>query len=709
MASISNLYVKPEFVHRGGWRNWDKDAATSGQITMLKDDAELLSIFIGIFLVFVAAGLWTLIAYLIFQLNRRKRQKEDSSAFDGLYHQQQTILRNGSSDVAVGSSFLKLWLAWGNSPKVLKSTLPIAALALVSFGFFLIALPFITAMEMLDNQGNQVLIQSPNCGFWEPDTDRQLGLFQAITTQTREAVSYVDNCYETDTESALCDQFLPERQLPIIRVVNVSCPFHESICLPRTKGDKHPAITIKTGELDSHKHFGINAPPEERIKLRRSVTCSPINIDRFSEVTEDIATGEKMMGIFFGRTATTDYTYGSSNKRIAIDPSYNLSRVAANTSYAQLFEPITELRRNDADITIAFLSNSFIAVSGIDGPCSDPFFSATKEMLQGDAVHGYYWPDNPVTGLGCIEQYQFSKAGSEEWTPLASFGDASTNLTFIDQLSIKQVAAFAPIQWAMRVSGIDQALDILRTEALRARKDPGMYNDLQHPLPNDQWIREVEYWFMIGLAKLQLGVVNVSLGPQDPKNSGMRDNTTWVVQKRKDLMDYVCSSQKIHSLEFKNLHKAGFIALAVLGGLAIILPSLVLRTMIWWRKGQDDVLTWKSYGQLQLQRMAAEGAGVQGWKKGNEDVPLLDPHDQSSGDVDVRNVGVDGLPHPVWAGPSSHPTVFREPVPRPYDEYHGGNVKDEFDDVLLEVMPMAQGYGQRAQGGYNQVSGRETL
>ncbi|KAL6364448.1 hypothetical protein LRP88_01849 [Fusarium phalaenopsidis] len=190
-------------------------------------------------------------------------------------------------------------------------------------------------------------------------------------------------------------------------------------------------------------------------------------------------------------------------------------------------------------------------------------------------------------------------------------------------------------------------IENLRIEALRAKKYPGLHHGVQNPLPNDQWTREVEYWFMIGLAKVQLGVVKVALGPQNPDNFGMRDNTTWVVQKRKDLMDYVCSSQKIHSLEFKNLHKAGFIALAVVGGLSIILPSLVLRTLIWWRKRQDDVLTWKSYGQLQLQRMAAEGAGVQGWKRGNENVPLLDPHDQPSGDVDVRNVGIDGLPLPV--------------------------------------------------------------
>ncbi|RSL82415.1 hypothetical protein CEP51_005160 [Fusarium floridanum] len=717
MASISNLYVKPELVHRGGWRNWDSDAATGGQITMLKDDAELLSIFIGIFLVFVAAGLWTLIAYLIFQLNRRKRQQEGPGSFDALYHQQQTILRNGSSDIAIGSAFLKLWLAWGNNPKVLKSILPIVVLALVSFGFFLIALPFITAMEMLDKQGNQVLIKSPKCGFWEPDIDGDLqGSFTVVTKQTLEAASYVDNCYETDAESALCDQFLPKRQLPILRVHNVPCPFHKSVCLPWTEGGKPPAITVQTDELDSHKDFGINAPPEERIKFRRSTTCSPLNVNKYGMVFERM-TGENFTGIFFGPSAVSNwtYTYGVSDWQFVAEPSYTLSgfywRPFGNVSYIQLFEPIPELRRNDADLTVVFFNNNNVYMLGKDGPCTDPFFSATK-LANKDLLPDHYMPDSPITAIGCIDQYQFSKAGSDEWTPLASFADSTTNMTFVDQLSIKQVAAHASIRWALhQAGGIDMVIENLRTEALRAKRYPGLRHGVQNPLPNDQWMREVEYWFMIGLAKVQLGVINVALGPQDPENSGLRDNTTFIVQTRKNLMDYVCTSQKIHSLEFKNLHKAGFIALAVLGGLSIILPSLVLRTMIWWRKRQPEVLTWTSYGLLQFLRMAVEGAGIQGWERVDEDVPLLKPHDQPSGDVDVRNVGADGLPHPVWARSVSDPTLVGGSVTRSYDEYRGGHLKDESNEVFREVMPSgperAQGYGQRMQGGYNQVSGRE--
>ncbi|KAM0430048.1 hypothetical protein ACHAPT_006054 [Fusarium lateritium] len=381
--------------------------------------------------------------------------------------------------------------------------------------------------------------------------------------------------------------------------------------------------------------------------------------------------------------------------------------MAENTSYSQLFDPIPELRRNDADITVALLNNNMVPVAGVDGPCSDPFFSATKKPLP--KVPGYYWPDNPITGIGCIEQYEFAKAGSDDWGKPMSLSDATQNTTFIKELSKKQVAAYAAIQWATgQAGGVEKVLDILGADALKAKKDPGWRDGAQNPLPNDQWKREVEYWFKIGLAKVQLGVVNLALGPSDPKDHGLRDNSTFVVGERQDLFEILCASQKVHSLEFKNLHRAGFISLAVLGSLSIILPSLVLRIVICWRKRKEDVLTWTSYGQLQLQRMAAEGAGVQGWKRGNEDVPLLDPHDQPSGDVDVRNLGADGLPHPVWAWSGANPSVVGGSVPRPYEEYQGHHRKDESTEVLLDVIPglnIRQNSDHSMQGGYDKAGG----
>ncbi|KAM5386461.1 hypothetical protein ACJZ2D_000424 [Fusarium nematophilum] len=654
MASLSNLYVTSDHVRRGGWKNWDDGAASGGQITMLKEDAELLGIFIGIFLVFVAAGLWTLIAYLFFQLNRRSRRKrrmrhqdlpqQPPDNFDGMYHQQQTILRNGGSDIAIGLAFLKLWLAWGRHPGALKRTLPVVVLALGSFGFFLVALPFITAQELFDKQGNEVLVQSPNCGFWSPDLQHHpLDASMVWTNKSFEAISYVDSCYESSVESALCDQFLPMRRLPIVK---------------------------------------------DRIKLRRTTTCSPLNLDKFSKVMDGPLPGEKVTAVYLGPTAGTNftYTYGVSNYQIVADASYSLQafyrRIANDATYSSTFAPVPELHRSDADISIAFFKNNMIPVAGIDGPCKDPIFSATRKELA--KMRGYWWPDNRLTAIGCVDQYEFGDPVSGGWTKPASYSDATTNTTFIKQLSKRQLAGFTKFIWSLGLAGgIDFVVDILGTEALRAKKYPGLRDKVQNPLPNDQWKREVEYWFMIGLAKVQLDVVNIAMGPADPTFPGIKDETSKVMADRDDILKIICSSQKVHNLEFKNLHRVGFIVLAVAGGLSVVVPSLVLRAIMWRRKRQEDVLMWTSYGQLQLQRMAAEGAGVSGWRKGNEDVPLLEPHGLLSGDVDVGNLDVDGLPHPIWVGSGSRIVVNLTSHPEDVQ----GQPKRSSTDVQLQEVP----------------------
>ncbi|KAI9148290.1 hypothetical protein HJFPF1_12118 [Paramyrothecium foliicola] len=646
MASISNFYANSDYVFRGGWTNWNEDSASSGQITMLKEYAELLSIFIGIFLVFIAAGLWTSISYTCFQWNRRRhvtlRKREQqagqraSDHYDGLYHQMQTVLRNGGNDINIGLAFLKLWLAWGRKPAVTVRTLPIVTLSLLSFFFFLVALPFITALLLLDGQGIEVLIKSPNCGFWLPDLGGDsMGGSTAMLNQSLEAISYVDSCYEGSAKSALCDAFLTSRRLPVVTVHNVECPFDKSVCLPRYEGDNRPAIMFKTGALDSHKHFGINSPLEGRLKLQRTTTCSPLNVTKFSRETEGSFPSEVITGVYLGPSVLNsyNYTYGVSNLQIAAKASYNLeclnSRIGNGTAYSALFEPISELQRDDADISVIFLNNNHIPVAGMDGPCKDPFFSATKRPLE--ILEGYYWADSPVTAIGCIDQYELGNAVSGEWTRPMSYSDATSNNTFIKGLSKRQTAAFSTFTWGLGQTGIDHVVQVLGTSALRAMKYPGVGIEGQNPLPNDQWKAEVEYWFLIGLAKLQLATVNVALGPNDPTVPGITDYTPYVVSGRDDILDIVCSSQKIFNLEFKNLHRAGFITLAVLGGLCIIVPSLVTRFIIWRWKNSREVLSWIAYGQLQLQRMAAEGAGVPGWVNAGEDVPILAPLDLPAG------------------------------------------------------------------------------
>ncbi|KAH8590047.1 hypothetical protein B0O99DRAFT_655110 [Bisporella sp. PMI_857] len=648
MATRGNLYVQPEHVHTRGWTNYNGNAVGGGQITMAKDTAELLNIFIGIFLVFAEAGLWDLISFWCFKFNRQLRKGSTGSLRDGLFHQQQTVLRNGGSPLSIAMAYGQMWKAWGlRNPEVITRTWPLILTAMLSFIFFLVALPFITALALLDNQGVEVLIRSPNCGFWKAvftNTDTDTTASAIMTNQSWEAVSYVDDCYESDAPSTLCDRFLPQRRLPTFEWSATPCPFDVDVCLDT---DKFPAFKMQTEVLDSHKDFGINAPPNDRIKLQRTTICSPLNVTRFTNITNGTVLGEKITGVYFGPIAGFEYTFGVSNYEKIATPGYHLSAVSSypanGTAYASTFTPIEGLTRKDADVSVVFLNNNMMPIRGIDGPCSDPFFTATNQSLL--KQKDFYWPDMPITAIGCTDQYAFGNPVTGQWTEPMAVLDSTDwgNYTKDWDLSARQVAAFATLTWALSESGgIDRVILGLETEALLAKKYPGVFSGFQSPIPNDQWKKEVSYWFKNGLAKLQLHLINIAIGPPDTTLSGLQNLLPILSADRDDLVEIICSSQKVHNVEFKNYHRAGIIALVAIGGFLILFP-IPFRCFYTWRwKQREDILSWSSYGALQLLRMVIEGVGVHGWLGCDNDTPYLKLWGSPAGDLDAARKNDEG-------------------------------------------------------------------
>jgi hypothetical protein len=187
---------------------------------------------------------------------------------------------------------------------------------------------------------------------------------------------------------------------------------------------------------------------------------------------------------------------------------------------------------------------------------------------------------------------------------------------------------------------------------LLAKKFPGTFlGSFESPIPNDQWKKEVNYWFKNGLAKLQLRLISIAVGPPDTTLRGWENTLPAWTKDSAEVTELVCNSQKVHNIEFKNFHRAGFIALGVIGGLLIIFPPFIRWPIIWCWRWREDVLSWTSYWQLQLQRMAAEDAGVKGWQNCEGDTPFLNPSDAEAGDLDASRRDNQGVPHPLWDVP----------------------------------------------------------
>ncbi|KAH7000231.1 hypothetical protein EDB80DRAFT_106597 [Ilyonectria destructans] len=654
-----DLYINPDYIYKGGWTNWNGDVTTGGKLTVSKKGAELLMVFIGIFFVFMEAGLWSLISFGLF-LWRRSQSLEQvgsgsSSAVrsldrDALWHLQQATLRNGGDDRAVGITYISLWLNYGwKSFDVILRTWPTIFLALTSFDIFLIALPFIAAYLMLDSQGVEVLIHSPQCGYWQASFSDDLVVASTdIANRTLEAVQYADTCYESNSPSELCDNYLVKRNLEWTGWHNTECPFEDGMCLDN---DTFPAFQMETMLLDSHEHFGMNSPKQGRFALQRTTTCAPLNVKDWSLVKGGTIEGENITKVYFGATSSDDYTFGVSNLQLLAGPDYNL---AAYVSYAYnesvgTFVPIKQLRRTDGDVSVIILNNNRIPVAGINGPCRDPFFSATDR--QTETFPDWYLPDNPITAIGCVDQYAFHNPVTRQWSNQTGMLLLGTDLTKESGLGPRQVAAMNTLLWALgQVGAMGRVVETIGSDALRAKKYPGVFDGYQNPLPNDQWKNEVGYWFNTQLAALQLQFIRIATGPQDTR--GMTNILPVSAQgSEHDYEALICNSQKIQNNGFKNFYRTGFISLAVIGVLMIIAPWILIKCVVFWgRRGKNAfALEWISYGHMQLLRMANEGVKVEDWEGCDSDIPLL-PLERNIATLEIKT-STNGKPHPKLREP----------------------------------------------------------
>ncbi|KAF7562399.1 hypothetical protein G7046_g1746 [Stylonectria norvegica] len=695
----ADFYVRPEYIKRGGWTNWDD----GGKITVTKSAADLLMIFIGIFFVFMEAGLWSLIAFALFSWRRSRNSTKvgnpplkKSKDRNALWHQQQAVLRNAGDDRTVGITYISLWLSYGwRSLGVVLRTWPVVLMALGSFAVFLIALPFITAYLMLDGQGNEVLIESPLCGWWQTSFEDDVVVASTeLTNRTREAVQYADNCYESSAPSDLCDNFLAKRKLTWTGWHNTECPFAQGVCL----GDKHfPAFQMETMLLDSHQDFGMNSPKSGRFSLQKTTTCAPLDVEAWSKVVDGTLEGENITEVHFGATTTDDYTFAVSNLQFLAAPDYNL---VAYTSYVAnesatgpvgTFIPIKQLKRADADVSVVFLNNNLISIAGINGPCRDPFFSATKR--QSATFPDWYRPDHAITAIGCADQYALHDPVTNAWSSQTGMLMLGSDIDKSWGLSPRQVTAMNTLRWIIGKAGATGALvEAIGSDVLRAKKYPGVFNYFQNPLPNDQWKREVGYWFNIALASLQLQLVSIATGPAETQ--GMTNALPALSTGSKAYIEgLACHSQKIHSNGFKNFHRDGFIALGVVGGLLVLAPWLLIQCALLWgrRRRKAFALEWFSYGHLQLLRMANEGVGVEGWRDCDAEMPLLTNRHELLATLDT-GFATGGQPHPRLRPPRAVAIV---PVVAPVATGQGGEVSsDEATDgeeqsVSGETTPQA--------------------
>ena len=270
-SSLASQYP----VYTGVWTNWSRGAVYGATLTLTRSNADILISFISFFVAWVGTCVFRIGCFVA----HFARSSQD--ARDGLYHQQQAILRNASDPEYGFRMMISLGWAWRRRAKsAIFRVLGLVVMSLVCLTGFSVASLF--SSQISSKVGNEVLLKGANCSIPTPTIDLSTvtgDLYdnwfvprnRAWALRMQNAANYALQCYSTTGERQLECATFTQRRLPVAADMRAGCPFNSTICRAADAN-----LFLDTGYLDSHEHFGMNAAPSERFLYRKVVHCAPL-------------------------------------------------------------------------------------------------------------------------------------------------------------------------------------------------------------------------------------------------------------------------------------------------------------------------------------------------------------------------------------------------------------------------------------------------
>ncbi|KAH8772420.1 hypothetical protein F5882DRAFT_452292 [Hyaloscypha sp. PMI_1271] len=611
---------QPAHPYYGVWTDWSYGQVRGATLTISRNYSGLLTASIALLVSAATGGLWKILVYIAYHLRAQRERR------DGLYHQQQNLLRNSASPSGALIELLHLTWAWRrHADRFLLRSLPMGLSALLCLGVFTLAGIF--SSIAIKAAGTDTLTRSSSCGQWmagnasyyaSGDTsgdDMPLTLANTLNI-TSDAVNYARICYMSESDSSRCNVYT-QPTLPFTTDTNPSCPFASRMCYSSDTVAGRVAYKLDTGKLDSNLHLGINARPKDRITYQRIATCAPLDTTGYTTTeqvnnpdgTNSSYTLERVyLGSRYSANGTDNSTYVYNENAGTYVRGYTLVALADT-----VFDPIPALKRTDADVSIFLLSGNTVQYIY---PVTDPWFmtgaSPAYSIWTGGA--GGYRSALLVSVLGCAEQHQICNPANEQCTDLSGLSAIATQTNNIG-LNTPQSAVFN-ILFELIDDKMSSIVSNLGATALQAEQLASQ--GVQLDLPSNQWAKEVASWFTVGLARLQQAPINYAAG-----SPGTSINYTFIVPGD----PYLCANQKVRStseaVSFSVLGTSFIIAVCIV----LILVSLVLDQVMGfiqerWNRGGYRHRQWLLDGKLQLQRLAYENAGIGTWIKVEDNIPV---------------------------------------------------------------------------------------
>lgn len=409
--------VETQYVRHGYWNNVEHGSILGGVITTDVRAGTVAIALLAILVTVATAHLWNLVVFGLHMW------RADGRPADGLFQQQQALLRTAAAPTSMLADWMKLWWIWrGRTVRAWSRSIFLGGLT------FLFAVATIVAgvfsSYIVDTTNLQVLVDSAECGPFQPsDADSfskgnlafldYSGRLEALT------LPYAQECYQGLGASlpARCRSFV-QPNIPLVPQ-RTNCPFATSICKPFDQ----PGVIVDSGLQDANDAFGWNMQADQRIKYRRKTTCGVIKTQEYQTVfpakdypfnTRPLLPNEENLAAHYGfRRDTGDWanlTMAQSLVLANVTRGYTVNTVMKwgaperDTNSANSFDPISELKVNEADLTLIMVTLNQVKYQQ---PVEDPLFSAHKPFnWTGSSTSSMivYFSDWPNAMMACKQQ-----------------------------------------------------------------------------------------------------------------------------------------------------------------------------------------------------------------------------------------------------------------------------------------------------------------
>lgn len=295
--------LQSQFVKRGYWVNEARGQVMGQTITT---DTRTGAIIIALLALLTSLGMSHLWHLITFSWHQARASGHDK---DGLFRQQQALLRTFPSPSALVADSFKLWFAWRKlKVGAFKATAAQAVTALF-FAVATIATSILSSYIAI-NSDVEVLVQSPHCAALNTtlSPENYIQIMEPLVD------AYAVACYGNSSLPSQCDIF--SRPNVAFSTQNTTCPFNQSIC-------SSSAVAIDSGYVDVGQAFGLNIGSSDNLHYRKRSVCSMLSLDgRVSVVNaSDIdpsllgrksLPGETLATYSFGGPVANGSTFGIS-------------------------------------------------------------------------------------------------------------------------------------------------------------------------------------------------------------------------------------------------------------------------------------------------------------------------------------------------------------------------------------------------------------